>query len=71
MLYKFLEKNAFNQDPHFLGWLRRNELLPPTPEQLELRYLEHDAFIQNGIDWDREQAKMLKDWEAKKVQLDT
>jgi len=45
VLYKFFDTNCFHQDPHFVGWLRRNEILPPTPEKLEELYLEHDAFI--------------------------
>jgi hypothetical protein len=43
-----------HQDPHFLGWLRRNEMLPPTPEELDRLYLEHDAFVARGIEWDNE-----------------
>jgi len=36
VLYKFNEQsNAFEQDVHFVGWLRRNELIAPTPEELE------------------------------------
>ena len=35
VLYKFEANNKFHQDPHFIGWLRRNELMAPTPEELE------------------------------------
>jgi NADH:ubiquinone oxidoreductase subunit len=44
VLYKFFENNKFHQDPHFLSWQRRQDILPPTPEALEKAYLEHDAF---------------------------
>jgi NADH:ubiquinone oxidoreductase subunit len=54
VLYKFFGTNQFNQDPHFLGWLRRNQILPPTQEELERLYIEHDAFVQKGIEWDEE-----------------
>jgi len=37
-----------------LGWLRRNEILPPTPDELERLYLEHDAFVARGMEWDNE-----------------
>ena len=52
VLYKFGDTNYFDQDPHFVGWLRKNEILPPTPEELERLYLEHDAFIQRALEWD-------------------
>jgi NADH:ubiquinone oxidoreductase subunit len=32
VLYKFFDTNKFHIDPHFLGWLRKNELIPPSPE---------------------------------------
>lgn len=32
VLYKFVDGNRFIQDPHFIGWLRKNELIAPTPE---------------------------------------
>jgi hypothetical protein len=31
-------------DPHFTAWLHRQEILPPTPEELEKLYLDHEAF---------------------------
>ena len=70
MLYKFFDTNCFHQDPHFVGWLRRNEILPPTPEKLEELYLEHDAFIQRGIEWDEEQKRLIQEFKDKKVELD-
>jgi len=30
-------------------------LIAPTPEELERLYLEHDAFVQRGLEWDNEQ----------------
>ena len=71
MLYKFYGTNCFDQDPHFVGWLRRNEILPPTPEDLERLYLEHDAFIQKGIEWDREQLDIIKHFKNKKAEIDS
>jgi NADH:ubiquinone oxidoreductase subunit len=44
VIYKFLNENRFNIDPHFVGWLHRQDVLPPTPEELEKLYLDHDAF---------------------------
>ena len=35
VLYRFFDTNKFNIDPHFVGWLRRQELLAPTAEELE------------------------------------
>ena len=70
MLYKFFETNSFHQDPHFLGWLRRNEILPPSPDELERLYLEHDAFIQKGIEWDTEQKVMINEFNNQKKELD-
>lgn len=49
VLYKFFDTNKFHIDPHFLGWLRRNDMLPPTPEALEMAYLEHDAFRERAL----------------------
>jgi hypothetical protein len=46
VLYKFLAENRFHQDPHFVGWLQRQDILPPTPEELEKLYLDHDAFME-------------------------
>jgi NADH:ubiquinone oxidoreductase subunit len=55
VLYNFnKDNNKFEQDPHFLGWLRRNEQIAPTPETLEQLYIEHDAFVERGIEWDNE-----------------
>ena len=35
VLYKFFDGNRFHQDPHFQGWLTKNEMIAPTPEELE------------------------------------
>lgn len=70
VIYKFFDTNNFHNDPHFIGWLRRNELLPPTPEQLEKLYLEHDAFVQRGIEWDEQQKLMIEQFKDKKKELD-
>ena len=70
VLYKFFDTNCFHQDPHFIGWLRKNEVLPPTPEELERLYLEHDAFIQRGIAWDEEQKLIIEEFDRKKKELD-
>ena len=65
-MYKFEDGNRFHQDPHFIGWLRKNEMIAPTPEQLEQLYLNHDAFIERAIDWDRNELKNIRAWDAKK-----
>ena len=70
VLYKFFDTNCIHQDPHFVGWLRRNEILPPTPEELERLYLEHDAFVQRGIEWDEEQRAIIEQFNDKKKELD-
>ena len=49
VLYKFFDTNKFHIDPHFLGWLRKQELFAPTQEELEVLYLKHDEFIEKGI----------------------
>ena len=70
MLYKFFDTNKFHIDPHFLGWLRRNDILPPTPEALEKAYLEHDAFIERALQWDKSEELYLREWKARKAELD-
>ena len=45
-------------------------MLPPTPEELERLYLEHDAFIQRGIAWDEEQKLIIEEFDRKKKELD-
>ena len=71
VLYNFPEGSSlFEQDPHFVGWLRKNEILPPTPEELERLYLEHDAFIQRGIEWDEEQQLIIEEFNNRKKELD-
>jgi NADH:ubiquinone oxidoreductase subunit len=42
ILYKFFDTNRFNIDPHFIDWLYKRELLPPTAAELEKLYLDHD-----------------------------
>ena len=42
----------------------------PTPEQLERLYLEHDAFVARGIEWDQEQQEILSAFDNKKKELD-
>jgi NADH:ubiquinone oxidoreductase subunit len=54
VMYKFFSNTKFNVDPHFLDWLNRREMLPPSPDELEKMYLEHDAFVARAIDWDHE-----------------
>jgi len=66
VLYKFFDTNKFHIDPHFIGWLRRNEMLAPTMEELEKLYLKHDAFIERGIQWDREQEMIIEEWDRKR-----
>ncbi len=63
VLYKFFEHNKFHIDPHFLGWLRRNDILPPTPEALEKAYLEHDAFKERALQWDKNEELYIRQWE--------
>ena len=70
VLYKFFDTNKFHIDPHFLGWLRRNDMLPPTPEALEKAYLEHDAFKERALQWDKSDELYLKEWRARKEELD-
>ena len=53
-----------------MGWLRRNEILPPTPEELERLYLEHDAFIERGLQWDEEQKAIIEEFKRQKAELD-
>ena len=45
-------------------------MIAPTPEKLEQMYLEHDAFIERAIEWDRNELQMIRDWESKKQELD-
>ena len=30
VLYQFLDGNRYQQDPHFIGWLHKNEQIAPT-----------------------------------------
>jgi len=50
--------------------LRRNELIAPTPEELERRYIDHDAFVERGLEWDRDQVNMLEAWNKRQKMLD-
>ena len=70
VLYKFMNENKFHQDPHFIGWLHRQDILPPTPEELEKLYLDHDAFKERALDWDNEQRLMIEEYQMKKKELD-
>ena len=70
VLYKWFDANKFHQDPHFIGWLRKQDVVAPTPERLEQLYLEHDAFIERGIQWDRRELQMIEEWDRKKKELD-
>lgn len=33
-------------------------------------YLEHDAFVERGIEWDRKELDMIEAWQDKKMELD-
>eukprot|EP00347_Sterkiella_histriomuscorum_P001917 403370172 len=70
VIYKFFDTNKFNIDPHFVGWLHRRDNQPPTPEELEKLYLEHDAFLERALNWDEEQIVMIEDYQRKKKQLE-
>ena len=45
-------------------------MLPPTPEALEQMYLEHDAFREKALQWDKNEELWIKEWEARKKELD-
>ena len=45
-------------------------MLAPTAEELEKLYLKHDAFIEKGIAWDKEQLLVIAEWERKKQLMD-
>lgn len=45
-------------------------MLPPTPEALEKAYLEHDAFKERCLQWDKSDELYLKEWRARKEELD-
>ena len=32
VLYKWFDTNKFHQDPHFIGWLRKQDVVAPTAE---------------------------------------
>ena len=32
--------------------------------------MEHDAFVERGLDWDRRERGLIEAWEAKKKELD-
>lgn len=49
VLYKFFDTNKFHVDPHFVSWLHRQEILPPTMAELETLYLDHDAFKERAL----------------------
>jgi len=70
VLYKFFDTNKFHIDPHFVSWLHKQDLLPPTPEELELKYIEHEQFIQRCIAYDKEQKLIMDEWRKKKEELD-
>jgi len=46
-------------------------MLPPTPEGLEKAYLEHDAFKERALQWDKSDELYLKEWRARKLELDS
>ena len=54
VLYKFFSTNKFHIDPHFQGWLHRQDTVPPTPEELQRLYLAHDEFQMKALMWDEE-----------------
>jgi hypothetical protein len=33
-------------------------------------YLEHDAFVQNGLEWDQDQVDMIEEFKIRKAELD-
>jgi len=51
---------------HFIGWLRRNELFAPTPEELEQLYLDHDAFQERALEWDKKEQLLIAEYERQK-----
>jgi len=42
--FEGLVQKLLNVVLEFIDWLYKRELIAPTPEELEKRYLEHDAF---------------------------
>ena len=33
-------------------------------------YLEHDAFVERAIEWDKNEIQIIEAWDAKKKELD-
>ena len=68
--YKFFSHNKFHIDVHFTAWLHKRDLIPPSPEQLEQLYIDHDAFIERALNWDKEQKEMIEAFDRRKKELD-
>ena len=45
-------------------------MTPPTPEDLEKMYLEHDAFLEKALQHDKNEELYLREWQARKEELD-
>eukprot|EP01022_Parablepharisma_sp_SALTPOND_P016183 TRINITY_DN2340_c0_g1_i1.p4 TRINITY_DN2340_c0_g1~~TRINITY_DN2340_c0_g1_i1.p4 ORF type:complete len:272 (-),score=48.56 TRINITY_DN2340_c0_g1_i1:4786-5601(-) len=69
VVYKFYEGQKFHNDPHFIGWLQYRIDRPPTPEELQLLYLEDSQRKRKALAWDTEQSVMLENAKAKAEKL--
>jgi hypothetical protein len=58
--------NKWNSDPVMLGWLERRRLNPPTQEELEQEYIDHEAFLRRGLEWDRKENATIEAYRKKR-----
>jgi len=48
-----------------LAWMQKRELIPPSQEELERRYLHTEDFERKGIEWDKKENKLLEEYKSK------
>ena len=58
--------NKWHDEPLMLSWLQMRELIPPSQEELERRYVQQDDFERKALEWDKNENKLIEEYRRKR-----
>jgi hypothetical protein len=57
--------NKWHDDIFMKAWLEKRRDVPPTQEELEKMYIQLEEFQRKGLEWDRNEAKLMEEFRKK------
>jgi hypothetical protein len=58
--------NKWHDEPLMISWLQQRELIPPSQEELERKYIQQEEFQRRGIEWDRKENKLIEEYRKRR-----